>query len=244
MSRNLTTAAQIESEAPFHTLILLAKFEFGDADAGGNEYQAWRGAVEPAESGASGNELQLYRGAVEPSADSGSVYVHSGIGSITFDGNNYTGVGNLGNIGEARESEQLGPLSIEVTLNALVSDYLEAALDAGKYGDPVTIYAAYRQADGTLVSDPWVVWSGWYEFAQIKAGNENIISMTLQHDLSVLEEKDGSRFTDEDHQGKYAGDLAFEFVHEAATQKLVWGGRTIQYGRTNDTPAAPGYQTP
>lgn len=31
-----------------------------------NVYEAWRGAIEPAETGGSGNELSLYRGAVEP----------------------------------------------------------------------------------------------------------------------------------------------------------------------------------
>jgi len=36
-----------------------------------NEHKAWRGAVEPAETGASGNEVKLYRGAVEPSAAGG-----------------------------------------------------------------------------------------------------------------------------------------------------------------------------
>lgn len=33
-----------------------------------NEYQAWKGAVEPAESSSSGNEYQAWKGAVEPAA--------------------------------------------------------------------------------------------------------------------------------------------------------------------------------
>ena len=33
-----------------------------------NEYAAWKGAVEPAESVPLGNEVQLYKGAVEPAS--------------------------------------------------------------------------------------------------------------------------------------------------------------------------------
>ena len=36
-----------------------------------NEYQAWRGAAEPAASSPSGNEYQAWRGAVEPTAPAG-----------------------------------------------------------------------------------------------------------------------------------------------------------------------------
>ena len=43
-----------------------------------NEYQGWRGAVEPAESAGSGNEYQGWRGAVEPSEPVGGTgVVHS-----------------------------------------------------------------------------------------------------------------------------------------------------------------------
>ena len=43
-----------------------------------NEYQGWRGAVEPAESSPSGNEYQAYKGAVEPFFPQFRVYVTKG----------------------------------------------------------------------------------------------------------------------------------------------------------------------
>jgi len=36
-----------------------------------NEYQGWKGAVEPAESSSSGNEYQAWKGAVEPTEPTG-----------------------------------------------------------------------------------------------------------------------------------------------------------------------------
>jgi hypothetical protein len=204
MSRELTSAAQAQASAQYHTLILLGKLEFDDP-----------------------------------------VYVHTGIGHITFDGNTYIGVGNFAGVDEARESAKLGPLALDLTLAAPDPSMLAESLDSGNYGDPVTIYAAYRLDDGSIVDDPWVVWSGWFEFASIVVGNNNAITVTVQHDLSVLEEVGGARFTDEDQQRRYTGDRGFEFVHLPAGQRLQWGGRVIGFGRVpghDDGTPPPGNQ--
>jgi hypothetical protein len=154
-------------------------------------------------------------------------YVHSGFGSIVWDGNTYIGTGGLGGISEARESELLGPASLTLTLSGVDATFIATALDTVSFGDAITIYLGYRQDDGTLVDDPWIVWSGWFEFASIAQAAESEISIICQHDLSVLSEIDGSKFTDEDQQEDYSGDVFFEHVHEMQTlaQKLLWAGR-------------------
>lgn len=157
-------------------------------------------------------------------------YVHSDFGTISYDGNDYLGVGDLGAITDARESEQLGPLAMTLELSEVDADFLTQALSAMNYRDVVTVYEGYRETDGTLTADPWVAWKGWYEFAQIVQGETNKIAVTCQHDLSVLDEKDGGRYSNEDQQRRYPGDYGFEFVHEMATVKLIWGGERITGG--------------
>ena len=165
------------------------------------------------------------------------VYTHSGIGTITYDGNSYVGVGNLGNVTAARESELLGPVAVTLTLSGIDSAFMTEALNSGSHGDAITIYEGYRNTDGTLLDDPWIVWQGTLEYSQLTRGESNTISLVCQHDLAVLEEKDGGRFTDEDQQNKYSGDLAFEFVHDQAGKKLFWGGGPVSTGRKY-----PGYK--
>lgn len=150
------------------------------------------------------------------------VYVHSGIGTITYDGNSYTGIGQLGAIGAARESETLGPAPIQLMLTGLESSMITEALDSGNYKDPITIYVGYRTDGGTLVDDPWIVWKGYYEYASINQGSENTVAIVAQHDLMRLSEKDGSRFSDEDQTERYAADLFFEHITDQATIKLPW----------------------
>ena len=155
------------------------------------------------------------------------LYVHSGIGTIVYDSNSYLGVGQFGNISNMTETEILRPTSLTLTLSGVDSNLITEALDSGDYGDTVTIYLGYRQDDGTLVADPLLLWRGFFEFASISQGDQSVVSITVQHDLAVLNETDGSRFTDEDQKVRFSGDVGFEFIADMANLKLIWGGTRI-----------------
>ena len=153
------------------------------------------------------------------------VYLHSGIGEIVYDSNTYLGVGHFGGISAARETEVLSATRIVFSLSGVSPVNFAEALDAGNYGDVMTVYEGYRQDDGTLVADPWVLWSGTFEYAQISQGQEDSVEITAQHDLAVLEEKDNSRFTDEDQVQRFSGDRIFEYITDQQSVKLTWGRR-------------------
>lgn len=158
------------------------------------------------------------------------VYVHSGIGSISYGGNTYLGVGNLGSISPLRETEVLGPSSITLSIDAIDSDHITEALDSGNYGDVVTIFNGYRQDDGTLVADPWLAWKGTFEYASISLGEQSVVSITCQHDLAMLDEKHGDRYSDEDQRDKFSGDVGLQYAASTAGKKLLWGGGGVEPG--------------
>lgn len=158
------------------------------------------------------------------------VYCHSGIGTITFNSNDYLGVGQFGGVSNPTETEQLRPTSLTLSLSGIDSTLITEALDSGGYGDIVTIYTGYRQDDGTLVDDPWITWKGFLEFASIRHGADNAVTLTCQHDLAILNENDGARFTDEDQEVRFTGDTGFQYVTDMAGIKLVWGGGVVASG--------------
>lgn len=164
------------------------------------------------------------------------VYAHSGYGVIPFNGNNYLGVGTKGAISEAKETEVLGPKSITLSLSGIDPKMLAEGLDSSNYGALVTIYEGYRQDDGTLVEDPWVLWRGTVEYATTSEDREGVINLLCQHDLAVIDERDGSRFTDEDQQQRYPGDRIFEFITDMLTigYSLRWGGQPVQGGQPDN----------
>ena len=167
------------------------------------------------------------------------VFTHSGIGNITFNSDVYVGVGQLGAIGESRESEVLGPKQITLQLSGIDPNMIAEAQEAGRFKDAITVYEGYRNDDGTLVDDPWIVWKGWFDYSSITIGDQGIVIITAQHDLAVLNEKDGGRFTDEDHLSRFLLDVFFEFITNMATVKLQWGGKTISGGGAGTSPPEP-----
>jgi hypothetical protein len=171
------------------------------------------------------------------------VYAHSGFGNIPFDGNTYLGVGKLGAVSEARETEVLGPTPMQLQVSAVDAALLAEALDSGNFGDRVTIYIGYRQDDGTLVEAPWIAWRGTFEYAKVAVGDENVVAIICQHDLAVLDKSDGARYSNEDQRGRFANDTGFEFVAVIPTQKLIWAGGPISSGGggggTNSPPVYP-----
>ena len=245
MSRDLTATNLAEINAAHLHLVTLVKLDFdtpvyvhsgigsivygGTIPASaGNTYSAWKGAVEPAITGASGNEYKASKGAVEKANAQWAT------------GNTYLGVGDLGSISEARESEALGPSSLNLGLTGIDSTLITEAQEAGRFKDAVTIYEGYRQDDGTLVDDPWIVWKGWFEYAAIRIEEDSAITMVCHHDLSVLSEKDGSRFSNEDQTRRYASDAFLRFVTDQNGLRLVWGGHIIGSDRFGEQGAPPG----
>ena len=60
------------------------------------------------------------------------------------------------------------------------------------------------------------------------------MQVTCQHDLAILDEKDGRRYTDEDQRNKWATDYAYEFLPEMEGVRLYWGGGPVGGGDRDD----------
>lgn len=155
------------------------------------------------------------------------LFVHSGAGNIEFGGDTYLGVGDFGTVESVSESEKIEPSVIRLQLSGIDANLISEALDAGNYGDIVTVYEGYRKDDGELVDDPWLLGRGEYEFAAIVLGDVNAISISVQHDLVRLAEKAGDRFTNEDQQDKFAGDTGLSFLADMVNLRLLWGNKVV-----------------
>ena len=154
------------------------------------------------------------------------LYANTHTIDIEYDGNTYVGFGDLGAIARLRESELLAPDPLQFTLSGLNAQLLTEALDATQYGATVTLYQGFL-SQGELVDDPIEQWSGWAEFASVKHGDQNAISLNCQHDLADIEEADESRYSNEDQQANYAGDTAFQYIHAMSDLKLIWAGGPV-----------------
>jgi len=160
------------------------------------------------------------------------VYVHNGLGTITYDGNGYLGVGDFGQVRGMEESEDLAPVMVQFQLSGIDSTFFTEVFDAGNYGDIITVYHGYRADNGDLIDDPTLVGRFLYEHATLRKGGQNVAIITAQHELLRLDDKPGQKFTDEDQRATYSSDVGYQFVADVGTKDLIWGGRNAQTGRT------------
>lgn len=166
------------------------------------------------------------------------VYIHTGVGSVVFDGNTYLGVGDFGSVTGIKESEFLRFNKITLNLSGIDSAYVDEALNSSNYGDLVTLYEGFRSDDGTLVDNPEIVWAGTVEYANLTVGSEAVVSLVCTHELAFLSEIDGSRFTDEDQRTDYPDDGGLKFIADVAntSKNLVWAGGPVPTGQSGGRP--------
>lgn len=151
------------------------------------------------------------------------VRVHSGVGIIEWNGEEYLGIGILGSISQIRETAEAQPTPLRFSMSGIPSTLLARALDAGTFGDEIIVYVGYKGADGLLVGAPVELWRGTYEFAEIQQGRSNVIEISAQSVFAALGIPHGSRFTEEEQRRRDSADTFFKFIDEVPKQDMIWG---------------------
>lgn len=185
--------------------------------------------------------------------DSGTLYLHNAVGTYTWGSQTWTGVGALGSIGEIEEGLDLSPYAVALGLNALDPSLVTVATTEEVFNRRVTIYIGLLDDNGALVADPHERWSGSGDSMSIRLGGEDGIALNCENDFRFFDQANGSRFTDEDQQRRYPGDLFFEFLPQMIDAKVFWGqggsptvvgqlGGRMNGGASNPSPPSDGRQ--
>ena len=80
----------------------------------------------------------------------GTVYAHNSVGTISFGGNDYVGVGAFGSIDIMRESVDLVDQPIRVTLSSITPELIDAIKIDDVYGRDANIYIGAMTEDNQL----------------------------------------------------------------------------------------------
>ena len=181
--------------------------------------------------------------AVDFDFPSGHVRVWSGVGLLTIDGNVYTGVGDLGKVTSVPENNRLVAerKTYQLAGTAVDPSLLSETDIDGCFGRTVTEYFGFLDKNGALVDDPEINWEGRIDQIARVDGANPIVEVNAEHRLIVLDEADGTRFTDEHQQRLFSGDLGFNQVSTIENKTVVWGGKITAPGNIYTDPAIDPY---
>lgn len=156
--------------------------------------------------------------------DGGDVLVWSGYGDIIYNAETYSGAGTLLNISEVEETQKMQANGVTFSISGIPSSLVSLALSDNYQGKPITAWFAVLDSSGSLIADPYQLFSGKMDVMEINDDGETaIITIRAENDLVDLRDARERRYTPEDQKTDYPNDLGFDFVPTIQEIEIQWG---------------------
>lgn len=157
------------------------------------------------------------------------LYACTGVRSYTFNAQTWLGIGEIAGISEVAEIADVAARNLTLTLSGVDAWIVEPLRSRTNYkGRSVILYRGFLDADGELVDDPFVAWSGrmdvgtvMYDFgtAQAEMVCEPLAARLLRDNIS--------RYSDEDHRLRHPADTFFIYLPQMEKKDVVWGASRV-----------------
>lgn len=159
----------------------------------------------------------------------GDVYVWSGAGNFSWNGQTWVGLGTpggecLGAISTISEDSALQAQGMSITLSGIDSTMLTHALTAVQQGAPVKVWInLFDDAMGVIGSV--FAYQGLMDQPTIDEGGDKCsITIAVENRLSDLQRAQGRRWTDQEQRSRYPTDDGFKFANTIINFYATWGG--------------------
>lgn len=156
----------------------------------------------------------------------GTVFIWTGYGTITWNSQNWSGIGDLLSISTIEEGATVDARGILISLSGINNALLADCLQEFQVGAPVVVYLGLfnNASPPGLIDTPVVSWAGRMDQATVDVGaDQAIISIAVESKLLLNNVGVDRRFSSDDSAIDSSGDLAFRFTTSFAGQSLTWG---------------------
>lgn len=157
--------------------------------------------------------------------DSGDLNLHTGLGTLEYNGDTYIGAGQLLNITSAKETETLQAENMKFTLSGELQSLLSLALQEPYQNRPVNVwFAPIDYQAGTVISNPYRIFRGFMDTMDIADdGTYTEISVNAESELIRYTIPKNVFYTDEVQKARYSGDTGMSYVTLIQDLDIVWG---------------------
>jgi hypothetical protein len=176
---------------------------------------------------------------------SGTLYMWSGYGSITWKGNTYLGGGNLISLSPYQETQDMQAQGLRFSLSGVPSDLLSIAFNDNYQGRPCRLYLVLLnvldgyiqtedgsfilQEDGSRIFLEDAALAGYRFFTGIMDtmdssddGKESRLVLSAENIMTLLKRTKVRRYTDEDQRSLYPDDLGLSLIAQLQDKEIVW----------------------
>lgn len=154
------------------------------------------------------------------------VYLWTGYGTLTYNGIGFLGLGTLGTISPVQETTDLSARGISMQLSGVPTALVYEALTDDYQGRACSVMFGALSPTAGLVASPITIFSGRMDVMQLSDdGQTSQITMTAENKLIDFKRTREIRYTDEEQQRLYSGDLGLEFVNAIQEKTIYWGNQ-------------------
>lgn len=178
--------------------------------------------------------------------DSGRIGVWTGIGTLTWGDKEFLGGGNFVGVSVIQETQELQAKGIVCSLNGISSSLVAAGFERVR-GRPFKMYLGSASStryisteDGTgrvkledgsgfvrlennLIKSPYRIFSGLMNNIEtVDNGQTCDMRLTVESIMIIGQRNKVRRYTDEDQQIKYPGDLGLSLIPSLQDKEVVW----------------------
>ena len=151
-----------------------------------------------------------------------TIYAWTGIGTLSWNGHTWLGVGTLGQMSQISETTDLSAQGWTLTLSGIPSNLLTDTLDEMSTAEQALLYLGFL-SNGSLIGDPIPAGVGMMDQPTIDlSAQEATITIDVETRLSDLQRSRGGRYTDADQRSRYPGDGSLRFVSHMQDVFINW----------------------
>lgn len=165
--------------------------------------------------------------AVELDFPAGIVRWCGGALDLIIGGNLFFGVGAFGSVTAVEEGAELRSYGLTVQLAGIPRDMIALALGQAYQGRRATVWEVPLGPADIPVEDPFIIFRGRMDQMEISLGQDATVRVRLENRLADWERPRVRRYTAEDQEREFPGDLAFRFVPATAEKEIIWPNRTF-----------------
>jgi hypothetical protein len=162
---------------------------------------------------------------VEVYFDDDTVRMTDAYKTITYNSNDYLGVGHFMGFSDIKESSQVVVSSVTLSLGGVDQAWVSRVLNKAYIDRTVKIYTAFLGDAQDLVSDPVLIFEGCMDKPTInedpKSGKSSV-SVSATNSWVDFNRKTGRHTNHEEQQVHFPGDMGFEYASEIV-KEIPWG---------------------
>jgi hypothetical protein len=156
---------------------------------------------------------------------SDTLYLWSGLGNVTWDGQVWVGLGNLMSFGEVKETSNTEATTFTLSVTGESSANVSRALQSCRRNKPGYLYLALLDAAGAIIADPYQLRAGRFSHSQVNDdGKTAIITVVYEDELNDLRRARAMRYTSESQALLYPNDKGFDNVAQLQDANIMWAG--------------------